>query len=427
VKVIICDDLGDTATNAVETIALAGADVQAKPLVREAFKKDVEHLRERERACIEGRADWTAAPLEMEACDILIVDNNLTQLELPGERLVADRIIGSVRAYARAPYIVELNRHEDVDFDLAHLMGDSDSLADLGLNVRHLEFPALWRKGVGSQGGFTPWYWPDLAGAADRRRRQIEVVRSRFREPVLSVLGVPAVGLLDYLSPQGQGELYPVGADADAAEKPIAAVTFEDVFLSWRRAIGLGKDREKILTRFDDPEVSHAVARVVAADIERWIRRNLLAPQSLLVDIPHLTMRMPFLLGEGASDLGRWNRAVNQRTPPYGFNAEIYDRHLAGASFDHDTWLGVPAFWWPTLKNDAELAGMLYEGGNTNWADGIFCEDTSTFVSGDEQHKYSEFTAEVEGSWGHRFVAKIPGTRYQPSSRFRSRTRPADK
>ena len=45
------------------------------------------------------------------------------------------------------------------------------------------------------------------------------------------------------------------------------------------------------------------IARVVAAYIDRWFRRDVLGPQEALVDLPHLLMRLPFLLGEKAGDL----------------------------------------------------------------------------------------------------------------------------
>ena len=79
------------------------------------------------------------------------------------------------------------------------------------------------------------------------------------------------------------------------------------------------------------------VARVAAGEVDRWVRRDLLGPQDLLVDVPHLLMRMPFLLGRDANEPERWNDAVMGTEEPYGLSDDIYRNHLQGARFLHES------------------------------------------------------------------------------------------
>ncbi|MYF08950.1 MAG: hypothetical protein F4233_13875, partial [Rhodospirillaceae bacterium] len=76
--------------------------------------------------------------------DVLIVDNDLTDLELGGAMLTAESIIGYLRAFTDVPYIISLNKNHDVDFDLRYLYGDYQSFSDLALNTNHLSNQRLW-------------------------------------------------------------------------------------------------------------------------------------------------------------------------------------------------------------------------------------------------------------------------------------------
>ena len=165
--------------------------------------------------------------------------------------------------------------------------------------------------------------------------------------------------------------------------------------------------------------VRHIVARVVAAEVERWIRRDLLGPQDVLVDIPHLLARMPFLLGPHGGTIEYWNEAIMTTEPPYGLWNDAYLGHLHEAEFAHDIWVKGPCFWWRHLKANTELNRMFYKA-KTQWADAVFCEDSSRFVgaSDGENPTSMEFAAEFEGSWNRRHVECLPQKRYAPKSRL---------
>ena len=159
----------------------------------------------------------------------------------------------------------------------------------------------------------------------------------------------------------------------------------------------------------------------MAADIDLWFRRDVLGPQDMLVDVPHLLMRMPFLLGTKVSDIDHWNRAITETVAPFGMEQKLFDDHLSKAQFKHEMWVSSASFWWPTLKYDEKLNELFFQSKHEDWLDVVFCEDRSVFLArslGDEEGAPIEFSAEFEGSWGRRHVARIAGIQYAPRSRF---------
>lgn len=121
--------------------------------------------------------------------DLVFVDHDLSMLELDGAPLSAEGLIGYLRAFTDIPYIVSLNKNQDVDFDLRSLFGDDESLADLAINTDHLACKKLWQPA--GRGPFAPWYWPSLPDAAQRRAAQIDFVRDRRNSPIWQELGFP--------------------------------------------------------------------------------------------------------------------------------------------------------------------------------------------------------------------------------------------
>ena len=141
--------------------------------------------------------------------DIILLDNNLGYLRMEGPRHTADSVAGYIQAFTTTPYVVSLNKNPDVDFDLRYLIGDYTTRADLALNTKHLSNPAIWtgRKND-AKDGFLPWYWPNLLKVADKRRRQIDFVSRRLKNPVLTAYGFDRE-LVNSLSRHAKGALSP--------------------------------------------------------------------------------------------------------------------------------------------------------------------------------------------------------------------------
>ena len=342
--------------------------------------------------------------------DLVIVDNNLTGLEFDGARLTAETIIGYLRAFTDAPYIVSLNKNLHVDFDLRYLFGDYQSLADLALNAGHLSNGHLW-EGNGED-GFAPWYWPRIADGVNRRREQIDFLAKKSKTPVWEALGFPPEAD-DYLSLRAKSPL-------SQTDNGMREASFEVFFESSRVLPPAEIKRLKELAGKEVEFARRAVRQISAYEVDRWLRRDVLGTQDVLIDLPHLVAQMPFLLGERASDLDGWNEVVTGREPPFGLDKPMFEKHLRPAQFGHSMWVPGPCFWWPRLKSDDALTECFFAA-NGDWPDAVFCEDVSRFVrvrSAGQPDPPQEFEAEIEGSWARRYIAYVGDYLYSPRSRI---------
>ena len=429
-KVLVCDDLSEENRefeNALEEAKLPDIDIVR--LSGDVLKQQLNTLFEGVNAIL-GDRDVTdnPSPTAFDDADIVILDNNLAHLKIEGARLTAEAIAGYIRAFSYAPYILSINKNPDVDFDLRYLIGDYATRTDLAVNADHLSNPALWtRKRADAKNGFLPWYWPKLQDVAIDRRKKIEFVQHRLDETVSDVFGIGADNF-DSLSRQARAllslaeETKEHGTEGGRARGTTA--TFRDVFLASNRSLP-NKEERIILQRKAEQDIGSVdaiVARVVAADIDFWFRRDVLGPQEVLVDIPHLLMRMPFILGGSAGDIECWNTAVDvaRNEPSLGLDPTLFNKHLKKAAFEQDEWMSSPCFWWPRLRDNDEL-NACFSAGDTNWADAVFCEDRSEFLPlkpKDGRSPPREFVAQFEGSWNRRYVADIEDVRYVPKTRF---------
>lgn len=424
-NVLVCDDIQERCEEAVNRVHQARRDCRS--LVGKDLTDALAGLLETVKKSVEDPEGYSSGHnSEFDTADIVILDNNLTHLPKPDAPLVtAESIAGYVRAFTKAGYIVSLNLNLDVDFDLRYLVGDHSTKADVALNTRHLSNPALWSGDPAvAQEGFLPWYWPRLDSAAQKRARQIEFVSTKLDEPILGALGFGEQEI-ELLSPHARGALSPEAAwDGEVAKGgiPLEKVTFRNFFHATGRSLSFKPEREKLSKAEEEGTVAlrDVIARVVAADMDLWFRRDIVAPQEPLVDIPHLLMRLPFLLGERAKNIADWNESAVANTPPYGFESRLYDEHVAGTKFEHDVWLPNTCFRWPRLKADEKLNEYFFQAKEGDWADAVFCEDCSKFLdrSPKDGGGPTEFPAEFEGPWQRRHIARIDGYRYAPRSRL---------
>jgi hypothetical protein len=424
-KILVCDDIPARCEEVVASILEAGQPTPAV-LVEKALTTELERFFRNIRIWMDQPSSYGPGDESpFDGADIVIIDNNLAHLEVTGARLTAESIAGYIRAFTAAPYIISLNKNPDVDFDLRYLVGDHSTRADLALNTEHLANSALWTGNPeDAKDGFLPWYWPRLATVAARGRQQIDFVEQNLDNPVVDVFGFDEAAI-DFLSLHARGALSPAAApdgQTDTHSIRFDELTFRDVFIGKDRSLPFKAERQSISAEEEkgNPALRKVITRVVAADIELWFRRDILGPQEPLVDIPHLLMRLPFLLGDRAKDINEWNKTLSTETPENGMEQELYDGHLAKTRFEHDIWVPGPCFWWPKLKADEKLNEFFFEAKEGDWADAVFCEDRSKFLerSANDGEGPTEFPAEFEGSWGRRYVARVNGKQYAPRSRL---------
>lgn len=410
--VLICDDRRDGCEQAHDYIRQAAPEAKCEMLHSTELSKVLYSFFEVVSDVLDGKS---VKKTKFDDFDIIILDNNLAELEIKGARLTAESIAGYIRIISAAPYLVSLNKNLEVDFDLRFLVGDYATRADLALNTQHLANPALWSGVVNTaKDGFRPWYWPVLQTVAKRRANQVAFVRDQLDRPMLSALGFEELAI-NALSRHARGALSPIADSDKPGAKPLAQTSFRDFFLSSSRSLPGQKERETLSNAKNDA----AIAQVVACELEAWFRRDVLGPQNVIVDLPHLALRMPFLLGQRAKDLGSWNALCEAIAPPFGLEKSIFDQFLAGRKCNLDIWLPAPAFWWQPLKDDEKLNNLFLQKDFVP-GDFVFCEDTSTFAArAPENGKApSEFAAEYEGSGNRRHVARIGGYKYAPLSRL---------
>ncbi|MYA36971.1 MAG: hypothetical protein F4030_13185 [Gammaproteobacteria bacterium] len=340
--------------------------------------------------------------------DVLIVDNDLTDLELGGAMLTAESIIGYLRAFTDVPYIISLNKNHDVDFDLRYLYGDYQSFSDLALNTNHLSNQRLW--GGKSDGEFAPWYWPCIKDAVQRRKNQIEFVENNLQVSAWKALEFP-LAANEYLSLRAKSRF--------SSGIGIQDATFEDFFESSHLLPPKEIKELHAMAKEGDQLARSAVFRISAYEVDRWLRRDVLVTQDVLIDLPHLLAQMPFLLGDNAEKLDCWNAVIASKKSPFGLDENLYKNHLASAQFGHDMWVPGPCFWWPRLKSDDDLVEHFFTDRNVSWPAALFCEDVSHFVSNtDAEDPPQEFEAEIDGSWRRRYITNLSGFNYSPPGRI---------
>ena len=413
-KILVCDDNKVRGKRTLRHIADANVGHETVPLFGPELKEEIAALFKRAADALDGESFFTADNSKfLSDVDIVIIDNKLSDLNIANARHTAESIAGYLRAFGTIPYIVSLNKNPHVDFDLRYLVGDYHTHADLAVNNDHLSNRALW---TGDQrdakDDFLPWYWPALNDAPDRRRRQIQFVGDHLHDSILKSMD---------FSPSASRHLprHAKGALSPEATR-VTTVTFLKFFVTACRSLPILADRKALAKLASDVQPARQVVqRVAAAEVDRWVRRDLLGPQDLLVDVPHLLMRMPFLLGRNVTEPQSWNHAAMATETPYGLSENVYRTHLQDARFPHDMWVKSPCFWWDRLKSDSELNQMFFEHEEA-WARVVFCEDLSFFTSLEDATTGAplEFAADFEGAWSRRHVKHLRRKHYTPKSRL---------
>ena len=406
-KILVCDDeLGQCERTEREVESRGDVTGLAGEELREALRSFFRGVS----TALNGGSipvDCVLDAPEFNEYDLVIVDNNLTGLELDGARVTAETIIGYIRAFTDIPYIVSLNKNLHLDFDLRYLFGDCQSLADLALNTPHLSNDWLWCADVVPE--FAPWYWPRLPDAVARRKEQINALDENLETSVWKALEFPPEAD-EYLS-------YGAKAALSASENQETRETTFEAFFEISCALPPA-EKEALAKAKDAGMARQAMHRIASYEVDRWLRRHVLGPQDVLIDLPHLLAQMPFLLGDGANQLEAWNQVVRPEGEPFGLDETLFHTHLREARFAKSFWVPTPCFWWPSLKADDRLTKLFFEA-EGNWPDAVFCEDVSRFVYASDEGQWGppkEFEAEIAGSWPRRYVLCEGDYQYSPRS-----------
>lgn len=426
-NVLVCDDRDDADIVAAinDATGARNLSVEAVTLVGTTLGEKIVEFFDQVRELLDGKGEIREIKSAFDSAEIVLLDYGLTTLPGFKVRLTADMVAGYIRAFSDAAYVVALNKNPNIDFDLKYLLGDFDTRADLALRTDHLGEPGLWDGQNDSDTDFCPWYWPKLCRAPGRRTQQIDVVEQNLDASILHTLRFPPE-VLPHLSRQAIAFLSPLADDEherapEAEAMSVANITFWNHFQRSNRTLPRN-DREALLRRYGanledsappkDPALRKIAARVVAGELDFWFRRDILGPQKLLIDPPHLQAWLRFRDGEDADDLSAWNRTAVELQEPYGLDSRIVAALPEQAKFVDQPWTDCPAFWLPLIEEDEEFDKILENANRTS--NYVFCEDIRRFLPRSE---CTRFVSELTKGIDVRYVKKLD-KQYSPASQF---------
>ncbi len=391
-SILLCDDNLDVGANWVSEVRAVVTDeytVMGPPTntdVREAAKG----VFARQTAFRGGDARDKKHCLFDDA-DILVLDYDLLHIDENNARHTGEALARLVRMFSNPDVVLVVNQFREAQFDLS-LRGHLSSHADLNLDAELLGKSGLWTDPPWQ--GFRPWHWQTLSRAVELQKARQAVVRDHMDKAIVDVLGMQDEDIA-HLSDTAFGFIAPNAKELGSLQ----AETFE----SFTRTPANAGDASELLTRNPD-----AACRYLAARIGKWLERQVLGPQDVLVDIPHLIQRYPFLLGDDVSELEAWNAAIHdeqgmrKRVPP-------------GCWFGPLDFLSRPAVWRQRFEDEADIRKARYSFDFSTVPSFVFLEDTSTFVPLDEA---IEFRSGHHNSFDRRFAKCIDGITYAPQRRL---------
>ncbi len=392
-RVLICDD---ELTNGEEWNRQVTEAVESLP-IEVAPNPEPGKIKSSIQTLIARRVDEdpTKGDCIFDDVDVLILDYDLLHVDEGNTRYTGEGVARLARTWSNCGPIVILNQYPGAQFDLG-MRGHPESVADLNVDGDLIGVPGLWH--TPPWAGFRPFSWPVLPDLVRRHRELAEVVRDGLDEPILSKLGFGGEDV-QHLSDTAFGFLDPGAKVVEELRK----VTFRDYGL---RNVPALRSKTLEATMNKNPE---ALTRIVVSRLCKWIDREVLGPQDVLVDLPHLVQRFPFVLGSGVDDPDRWNATVTE-----GFDAldDLVDEEM---KFGASDWLSRDAVWLRRFETSERVREARSDFDFANAPDFVFAEDASRFVPSDDA---VEFRAAFHNTHDRRYVEKIDGFTYAPQRRF---------
>ena len=405
-KICIWDDdvnAADEWKSALQVV-LQDSGAQIHAVKADEIEGELEVLHERRKSLTDSGEDASVDQRsELDDTDILIVDNDLFDLPRLSD-VSAETVANRAGVYTECACIVVLNLDIDVDFDLT-LLGHPESKADFHINDKFVADLGLWLHCPRDGGTFRPWHWPLLLSAVALYKSRVEdlvkLLESDEREmPILDYLGF-GDGAKRRLSRSARAFLHP--------KKPAEKTTFMDFIDGNAKAVSQ-IDAEQILARRD----VRKIARIGARRISKWLAHYILGPQDVLVDLPHLVEKMPFVVPEEErSSVEFWNSCARLDQAPVWLAEE-----LRVEPFSMGNWFDRPVFWTDGIETEENLERLL-AATNANPDGLVFCEDASAFH---DAEVCEQFVAGHNAVSDSRFIRwlKEEGEeiRYGPQSRL---------
>ena len=323
--------------------------------------------------------------------DILVLDYDLLNIDRVHARHTGESLARLVRIYSNVEVVVVVNQYVGAQFDLS-LQGHPTSDADLNIDAGLLGVKGLWTDPPWD--GFRPWHWQTLHRAVATQRARSKWIKGHFKKSIVSGLGMRSRDV-DRLPDAAFGSL--------AANATNWTDLRKQTFGSFALGPGGAGGGEQVMERWRD-----GICRFLSSRIGKWLERYVLGPQDVLIDLPHLVQRYPFLLGDDVGDLEAWNAVVSDN------GAGRF--HLPdGSVFSVRGFLSRPAVWRLRLEADKRLQETRCAYDFSSVPSFVFLEDVSQFARLEEA---KEFRAGYHNAFDRRFVKRISGISYAPQRRL---------
>ena len=395
-KVLILDDDADRASGWVAGIKNTLSDLEVEAISKASAAQNVEVLLERQRE-VRDQGVSTKDESIFDSVDILVVDYDLVHISHGHGRFTGEGICRLAHAYSGCGLIVVLNQFVEADFDLSQRGNPSSSHADLNVSANHIANKGLWVDHDWED--FRPWHWPILPDAAARHTTFGDLLSANPEAKLLELLGFTA-NLAEQLSDDAVGFIDPESRTID----DLMNVTVSG-FLKNNSHATDPRDGAALT----DHEVPYRFS-LIASRVSKWMKRMVVGPRNLLIDLPHLVERYPFLLPEEQLKCPEtWDQLTNGL--PDWFKGVLPEHVFA----DSDLWSRVQHVWLPLLEAEKEFQEKRYDFVYSGVPEWVFAEDHSHFLP---EVDAKMFKAEFNNEFDKRFVKDIAGINYAPKRRF---------
>lgn len=408
--VLICDDEPDRSRGWAKRLKESGvlpSEYNVEALPPAEILKGIDQLEARRAAAREGGDAIEVGTGLFDTADVLVLDFDLFGLDRRIS-ITGEDVAYLARCYSSARVIVGLNQFGENPFDLT-LVDHPDSYADLNIGGNQLWNASLWSADPPAKNGplFRPWLWPSIPQlVAATEQRRADILEKGAATNIYDLLQMPEKvrdliprSAISFLEGRNQSE----------------TLTFEDVAL--KSGAGLqGNDKP-----FDGKQ---GIARIAAARVSAWLENILLSGEDILVDAPHLVLRLPSLLGDhqDPADVASWNATTGLALHTDG---GLQTSPIQAARFEPRHWLSRPAWYWHLCASAVGVKEVA-----DPWAPRtipfVFCEDVSQFLPPSAAREFISF---VDSPYVRRyavdpttapgeFKARLNDVEYGPQVRF---------
>jgi hypothetical protein len=397
-KLVIIDDYEENAATNVARVqkglGSAGFTAEVTPMSVEDKNFIIEKIEQIDDKWKLDLDNLPSFPM-FDGVDVVFIDYQLGALK-KHSWLTAEDMAGWIRAFTDVPLIVILNKYYDVDFDLNMSQGSIPSAADFHMNAESLVCAGLWKlpswEFSGSPNEFRPWHWAQLHEVVDEIRfcrDQLNSDTSLFGKVILEYFGF-SDDLADQMTHHALGFL-------DPSSKTPQAAKFDDLLKHGRLGIA-SKLQAELYEGITIPAVCRSAINVLVSSLRRWLASMILGPQDVLIDLPHLLQRMPWLAKGDITASETWNRTIL----PNGI--EYFPPEIMKFSYSNRQWISKDTFLMPSLQASDDVLDLYSRSENpAQQGSYVFLEDFSVFVPTEEAES---FTAAYNSIWSTRYVSK---------------------